>query len=181
MYLKNTSKRAIVINTVIGKVGIKPGEIIDIKYKILPPVSSALVQVQEEEYISFCEKREGTIETVIKMEKPDVPEYKPVVPEENLDDLEKIEEPEEVEIQDPGIMGFVNNLINPETKEKEEDKEKEKALKVVETETKDQITKLEQQIEDLKVVWSTATSPRRKEKIGKEIKELQKQLKKLKK
>ena len=39
MYLKNTSNTmCVTVNTIRGKVGIDPQEIVDIKYKILPPV-----------------------------------------------------------------------------------------------------------------------------------------------
>lgn len=168
MYLKNISGRSVVINTTIGKLGIKPGEVIDLKYKVLPPMSTSLKEVSEEEFISFCKKRDGIVEEVKKVVESEVTEPESVVPEQKVE--------ENIEVQDPSVMDFVNQLINPEP-----DKEQEEALKVVETQPDDQITKLEQQIEDLRVVWSTTNSPRRKEKIGKEIKELQKQLKKIKK
>jgi len=175
MFIKNLSNSvSIVINTTAGKVGIKPGEVVDIAYKILPPVSRSLVEVQEEEYITFLKKAKGYKEPVEKVETKSIQNSGKVV--EKLDDLEKTED--EVvndnplgEIQDKNVMGFVNSLLN---------KDDVKPLQVNETNSMDEVERIEQQINDLKESWKTVT-PRKREKITKEIKELQKQLKKIKK
>lgn len=179
MYLKNTSENvSIVLNTSRGKIGIKPQEVVDIKYKILPPVSKSLKQVTEEDYLSFCEERDGTISAIIETKGKDADKVAEVVKEEKLDDLEKTEdEVIETEIKDPSIMEFVASLIE----RKEENIEGNEALIVTETDSTDETTEIEQQIEDLKTAWSATRSPRKKEKIQKEIKELQKQLSKIKK
>ena len=55
MYLKNSSESVcVIINTIVGKVAIKPGEVINLKEKILPPLSKRIVEVSEEEYRNFC-------------------------------------------------------------------------------------------------------------------------------
>ncbi len=180
MYLKNTSTtKSVVINTARGKVGIKPQEVADIKYKILPPVSKSIQQISEEEYFSFCEKRKGTTEAIIEVKEKDIDKPSIVVEEERLDDLERTEdEVVETDIKNPSIMSFVNSLIEPKPEIK--DKENE-ALVVTDTDSADESAELEQQIADLKNSWTATKSPRKKEKIAKEIKELQKQLKKIKK
>jgi len=175
MFIKNLSKTvSIVINTTAGKVGIKPGEVVSIAYKILPPVSRSLTEVSEEEYITFLKKAKGIEEPTEKIETKPVQNTTKVV--EKLDDLEKTED--EVvnddplgEIQDKSVMGFVNSLLN---------KDDVKPLQVNETNSMDEVERIEQQISDLKESWKTVT-PRKKEKITKEKKELQKQLKKIKK
>ena len=180
MYLKNTSENvSIVLNTSRGKVGIKPQEVVDIKYKILPPVSKSLKQVNEDEYLSFCEKRDGVISAIIQTEKSTVAEDTNLAKEEKLDDLEKTEdEVIESEIKDPSIMEFVASLIERKDEEVVEGNE---ALIVTETDSTNETSEIEQQIEDLKLAWTATRSPRKKEKIQKEIKELQKQLSKIKK
>lgn len=63
MYLKNNSERVVVvINTVVGKIGIQPGEIIDLQCNLLPPVSENIIKVDEEEYLLFCKKSKKTDE-----------------------------------------------------------------------------------------------------------------------
>ena len=179
MYLKNTSERvSIVLNTARGKVGIKPQEVVDIKYKILPPVSVSLKQVSEDEYLTFCEKRDGTVKAILEAKGEDTIQVTEMAKEERLDDLEKTEdEIIEPEIKDPSIMEFVANLID----RKEPQIEGNEALIVTETDSKDEAAEIEQQINDLKTAWTATKSPRKKEKIQKEINELKKQLKKIKK
>lgn len=176
MYLKNTSPSAcIVINTVRGKVGIKPQEVVDIQYKILPPVSRSLIQVNKEEYLSFREKTTGTIEALIEAEDKSLQQPETVVEEEKLDELERVED-EVVEIQDTGVMGFVNSLLE----KKNEVVEETEALIVNETDSANEADEIEQRIEDLKLKWQSAKQVSKKSKYAKEIKELQKQLKKIK-
>lgn len=176
MYLKNTSARAcIVINTTRGKVGIRPGEVVDIRYKVLPPVSKSLVQVQEEEYITFCEARKGVLETIVETKAEPVSEHRQL-DEEKLEDLERIEDEVVDDVQDKGILGFVNSLLE----QKDANVEDSEALLVEETNAETEIARLEQQISDLKQAWAAAKQPNKKAKITKEIKELQKQLKKIK-
>ena len=173
MYLKNTSNTmCVTINTIRGKVGINPHEIADIKYKILPPVSRHLVQVDEAEYRSFCGEDEHVESTVETVQEPTVQQPASVAEtkrEERLEDMERTDEPNG--IKDPSIMSFVNSLLNPKENE---------ALVVKETDSQDELKTIEQQIEDLKTAWKETKSPNKKAKITKEIKELQKQLKKIK-
>lgn len=178
MYLKNTStKVSIVVTTIRGKVGIKPQQIADVKYKILPPVSESLKQVSEDEYLEFVEKTKGIMEMAVQKE-----EQAPIViqDEEKLDDLERKEdEIAATEIQDPSIMGFVNSLLGKQPEVKIETPIP--ALMVNETDSTDEIAELEQQIADLKEKWGSTKAVNKKQKIQKEIQELQKQLKKINK
>ena len=67
MYLKNISQTAAVtINTVVGKVGLNPQEVIKLEEKILPPLPSSLREATEEEYLTFREKRYGVVEASIE-------------------------------------------------------------------------------------------------------------------
>jgi hypothetical protein len=176
MFLKNKSTNTcVVINTTRGKVGIRPGEVVDIRYQILPPVSKSLVQVQEEEYLSFCEAKKGVIDTIIESKAEPIQKARPVV-EEKLEDLERVEDEVVEEIQDTGILGFVNSLLE----QKEANVEDSEALLVEETTAENEIARLEQQIDDLKQAWAVAKQANKKAKLAKEIKELQKQLKKIK-
>lgn len=179
MYLLNTSTtKNVVVNTARGKVGIKAQDVADIRYKILPPVSKSLKQLTEDEYLNFLEERKGTTEAVIEAKGKDIDKPTIVAEEEKLDDLERIEdEVVETDIKNPSIMSFVNSLIEkPQINEKENE-----ALVVTDTDSINETAEIEQQIADLKISWQATKSPRKKEKISKEIKELQKQLKKIKK
>lgn len=170
MYLKNTSNTmCVTINTIRGKVGIDPQEIADIKYKILPPVSRHLVQVEEADYLSFCGKTEETEPKMETVKTEVVQQPASVVEEDKLENMERTDEPNE--IKDPSIMSFVNSLLNPKENE---------ALVVAQTDSTSEVEAIEQQIEDLKTAWKETKSPNKKAKITKEIKELQKQLKKIK-
>lgn len=171
MYLKNTStKTSVVINTARGKVGIRPGEVVDIRYKVLPPISTALKQVEKEEFLNFIEEKEGIAASIIKEQSGQIT---PPQDEESIETMERINDtpPEdEIDIKDEGIMGFVNSLL---------EKKENTALVVTETDSTDETNQLEQQISDLQASWAETRNPRKKEKIAKEIKELQKQLKKI--
>ena len=177
MYLKNTSTTvSVIVNTTRGKVGIKPQGVADIKYKILPPVSRSLVQLTEDEYLLFLEGTKGTTEAIIEAKGEDAEQPVIIPDEDKLEELERSED-EVVEIQDNSIMGFVNSLLEPKQVETAEND----ALVVTETDSSDEIARLEQQIADLKESWASTKTPRKKERIQKEIKELQKQLKKISK
>ena len=183
MYLKNVTKDiSVVINTVVGKIGIKPGEVIDLKYKILPPVSRALKEVTQEEYEIFCNGGKEIIKKDPEIKGEDVPQTGSDDKQEKLDDLEKLNDITDVtdQIKDPGIMGFVNSLINPPTDDEDIEVDA-KPLVVKESNSDDQLVKLNQQLDDLKATWQSSKSPRKKERISKEIKEIQKQIKKLSK
>jgi len=178
MYLKNTSSTAaVVLNTVVGKVGINPGEVIDLKYKILPPVSRSLIQISQEEYMALTSPKD-IIKEVIEMkedeEKLEELEKEPETVVEPPTDKEENEQKEEeaLEIQDQGVMNLVNALFNQKPVD---------PLKVQETDSTDEISNIEQQIKDLRDSWKSTNSPRKKERIQKDIKELQKRLNKLKK
>ena len=169
MYLKNTSNTmCVTVNTIRGKVGIDPQEVVDIRYKILPPVSRHLIQVEEADYLSFCGKTEELETTVETVQTETIPQSGTVVEGEKLDDMERSDD--STEIKDPSIMNFVNSLLNPKENE---------ALVVTATDSKAEIKTIEQQIEDLKTAWKETKAPNKKQKLTKEIKELQKQLKKL--
>lgn len=175
MFLKNTSNScSVVIHTVRGNVGIKPQEIVDIQYKILPPVSASLKEVSAEEYITFLEKREGTMETLVKAEEITAQQTAPLAPQQKLSELARTED--EVLEENNSVMDFVNSLF---TKEDTETLKQAEALVVNETDSTSERQALEQQIEDLKNNWKLTRASREKEKIAKEIKELQKQLKQL--
>jgi hypothetical protein len=146
--------------------------------------------VEEEEYISFCEERDGIVATAAKIQREQDTEIIPVVTEDKLDDLEVINNvPKDElitevqsEIKDKGIHNFINNLMGKEEKEEEkDDKEENTALVVNDTDSTDEISSLEQQIADLTEQWKATTSARKKEKFQKEIKELKKQIKKIQK
>lgn len=169
MYLKNTSNTmCVTVNTIRGKVGIDPQEIVDIKYKILPPVSKHLIQVEEVDYLSFCGKTEKPETTPKTVQTEAVQQSGTVVEEDKLENMERTDD--SLEIKDQSIMGFVNSLLNPKENE---------ALVVTPTDSKEEIKSIEQQIEDLKTAWKETKSPNKKQKLSKEIKELQKQLKKV--
>lgn len=54
MYLKNTSTNTMaMVNTKVGKLCVKPGEVICIKEKIFSPLARSLRKATEEEYLAF--------------------------------------------------------------------------------------------------------------------------------
>lgn len=185
MYLKNTSHTvAVILNTVVGKIGVKPGEVVNIEHKILPPISDKIVKATEEEYISF---RKGPIEMDKQDESTETQDTGDNGQTGTEDDVDSTVESVQTIIEDVSktlgdntALDFVKNLLAPkfEILGVEPDTD---ALEVVETDSKDEIQQLEKQIEDLKVTWKDAPTPKKKDKISKQIKELQKQLEKLSK
>lgn len=189
MYLKNVSEKAVaILNTVVGKVAIKPGEVIKLQYKILPPVPSCLGKVTEEEFLSYIEQKEGALSTIIKQQEDKEAELKEVESNENFEQLEKTNENG---IKDNSVMDFVTSLFKKHDEQKSEDNQSESldkkdeallqkdALEVQITNSASEAEKIEQQIEDLQQSWKSTKSPRKKERIAKELKELEKRLKKV--
>lgn len=201
MYFKNVSETmSITVNTVIGKLGVKPGECIELNEKIYPPLPSTLRKITEEEYHSFRQGKQP-INTQVTAEKTeDVSKDTQLDtgldnPNGTADVVPSIEATIETALQDPGIMDFVKNLLNkgamenPEpgqpVVEKVEEKPKEivkpqQALKVKEVKKADVEKSIEEQINELKATWVETKNARKKEKLAKQIKELQKQSEKLK-
>lgn len=189
MYLKNTSKTtSIVINTLVGKIGIKPQEVIDLQHKLLPPVSSSIKTVTKEDYLLFRQEKQLSEEPATATETTSIHEdtqsntemVKQDEVDETLNDVQNIVSDITKDLADNDIMGFVKDLLakKPNFEEKGE-LPKTDPLIVTETDTEDKITYLKQQIEQLKVSWQEAKAPAKKGKISKQIKELQKQLDKL--
>ena len=205
MYLKNTSNTVLVIiNTARGRVSIKPQEIVDIKYKILPPISRSIVQVTEKDYLAFFEQKKSEISAVTNIKEEDLVKDRVNISskgedgkEESLDDLDRIDD----EIEQPLSKveaDVVSDLIEvTETKvavavdeeevndgkvvevKEEEEKNENEALVVTETNSDDEIAVLNKQIEELRKAWAATSAVRKKEQLSKKIKELQKQLKKI--
>lgn len=191
MYLKNTSATAsVVLNTIVGKIGLKPGEIIDLQHKLLPPISKTVIQVDKEEYLSF---RQGT-EKVEKSSEQEIPNNaqsagsvgEQVELEETEDVIENVQtivEGMSKDVQNQDILDFVKGLL---TKPKEEfekagEEPKEDPFTVKETKTEQEIKNLEIELEKLRDLWQQTKAPSKKGKIAKQIKELQKQIDKLNK
>lgn len=196
MYLKNTSKTVtVVINTVVGKIGLKPGEVINLEHKLLPPVSAHIKKTTEEEYNNFRNpKVEGEEQTQTNIQ-----------PNENtnkqLDEIKNENENKDVAqtitdgIEDDTAADFIKKLFTFNTLQKEEEETEEQKpdfeskgetpktdpLIVKKTDSTPEIEELETQLKDLKEAWKEAKQVRKKDKIHKQIKEVQKQLDKLKK
>ena len=201
MYFRNVSQTmSITINTVVGKLGVKPGECIELNEKIYPPLPSTLMKISEEEYFSF---REGTKQHQKQVEKVQTENVQPdghvdtKLDETHVDDSENptMEQTIEEALKDPGIMDFVKSLLNKGVMEPPKDGEKvieeitehpkeeikpQKALKVKEVKKADVELSIEEQITELKETWVQTKNARKKEKLAKQIKELQKQSEKLK-
>lgn len=223
MYLKNISTNtSAVVNTKVGKICVKPGEVICLKEKVFSPLPRSLRQVSEEEYLNFrnpdttvektLEERANELldgdnesdkimeETIkdadLKIKAIDA--IKTELPEDNItaEDLDNAIQKVSQDIKDEGTLDFIKSLLNlnmfgdkeviieeekpKEKDEQEEEKPKEKeALKVQKTTNETEKELLEQQIDDLKKSWEKAKQPRKKERIYKEIQELQKQIDKL--
>ena len=188
MFLKNISQTAAVtINTVVGKVGLNPQEVIKLEEKILPPLPSSLREATEEEYLTFREKRYGVIETSI--------ESKTEITEQHVETVREIPQPTEEQInasletkKDEEIIetvksteipkeskGLISKLFN--NKLFSVNGETEIVTPVIEPVPEN--TQLEKQLETLKETWKQTKQAKRKEKITKQIKELQKQIDKL--
>lgn len=196
MFLKNTSDRVVVvINTIVGKIGVKPQEIININHKVLPPISSYIKQVTEDEYLLF---RQGTTkveeqdkEQVEQNEGTDGSEstvldenVNTIIPNANIEDVQNIAEEVSKGLADNDVMDFVKNLLGNKDNDKFEEKgtnPDSNPLGVQITDSSDEIKELEKQIEELQQTWKEAKTPRKRDKTSKQIKEVQKQLDKLKK
>ena len=197
MYLKNVAKTGcVIINTVVGKIGISAGEVIDLKHRLLPPVSPNIKQATEEEYRKFCNPEETledtnvniqeaqTIITAINQINDDVNNGKELTAENITDG-----------IKDDGAADFLKKLFVFNTLDKQEEKEEEKEpdfssvgtntnakpLTVQKTDSSSELNELETQLEELRQAWKDAKQVRKKDKIHKQIKEVQKQIDKLKK
>ena len=205
MYLKNTSESVcVIINTIVGKVAVKPGEIINLKEKILPPLSKRIVEVTEEEYKTFC-KGEQTIEeptTEVDNIQPTEPTQEtPVVEQQATMDVAKQQETlnEFAKMGNQDIVDWVNqlfknNMLATATTDPEEivtdtvdnvvvheepiNPPVEEALVTEETTTNKEKEELEKTIHALEETWKAAKTAKKKEKLGKQIKELKKQLEK---
>lgn len=189
MYLKNTSNTvSVTINTVVGKIGIKPGEIADIKHKVLPPLSVHIKQVTEGDYNTFrfgTKEVEEPVETV-ELENKDIPGETDTP---NDVKTEEIEEETQV-LQEDYASDIIAKLLNqqkvedvkPEINfEQKADDPKTDPLLVQKTDSTTELQQLTNQIDELKKAWQDVRTPRKKEKIAKQIKELQKQVDKLNK
>lgn len=191
MYLKNTSATAsVVLNTIVGKIGLKPGEIINLQHKLLPPISKSVIQVDKEEYLFF---RQGT-EKVEKPAEQEIPnntqsagsvgeQVELEETEEVIENVQTIVEGMSKDVQNQDILDFVKGLL---TKPKEEfekagEEPKEDPFAVKETKTEQEIKNLEIELEKLRDLWQQTKAPSKKGKIAKQIKELQKQIDKLNK
>lgn len=194
MYLKNVAKTGcVIINTVVGKIGISAGEVIDLKHKLLPPVSPNIKQTTEEEYRKFRFPEETMEDTNNALQ-----EAEKLINNENQ---EKIEENKELinenitdGIKDDTAADFIKKLFVFNTLEKQEEEiEKEpdfnskgedtneKPLTVKKTDSSSELEEMEKQLEELKQAWKDAKQVRKKDKINKQIKEVKKQIDKLKK
>lgn len=130
MYLKNKSNTVVVvINTVVGKIGIQPGEIIDLQCNLLPPVSENIIKVTQEEYLLFCKSKQPMVEKTIQ-EINEIPLQQNISThssnEESIENpveaqpINDVEEDVPVEIidevtqniQDPNTSDFIKNLLN---------------------------------------------------------------------
>ena len=69
MYLKNTSKTVtVMLNTVVGRICMKPGEVINLEHKLLPPVSANIKKTTEEEFRKFCNPEEALEDTNVDIQ-----------------------------------------------------------------------------------------------------------------
>ena len=191
MYLKNTSDSCIVIiNTLVGKVPIKPGEIINVKHKILPIVSKNVIQVKEEDYLSFCQGKQQDKEQAVDDSRSLDNEVKTEAPKMELD------ENTEDTIKDKTVDNFLDKILNFGIKEENEEETlketidfeskgetvKSEALNAdVEIDSKNELDVLKEEIDKLKEEWKNTTNAHDKDKLSKQIKETQKQYKRLEK
>lgn len=220
MYLKNASTNTMVtIRTRMGKLSLKPGEVIDLKEKLYSPVSPNLKEATEEEYKSFLAGGKQPEEQIKEMDNEvsgatDEEIEQTITDSQNKieainavkEELQSVEEitPETIsntinklakDIKDTGTLDFITKLFQAnmmadkdvvidqqeETIEEksEESIEEKDALKVQTTTENTQRKLIEEQIAGLKETWTKAKLPKKKEKIAKQIKELQKQLDKI--
>lgn len=195
MYLQNTSDTVVVmINTVVGRFGLRPKEVINLEQKLLPPVSEHIVKITEEEYNNFRKGTEKVEEQTQEIESTDenadtAMDNEAVVDETTQEVLEDITK----SLQDSNTANFIQQLlnINPPTSPKEKPVEPAfeeqgedtttDALKVNSTDSSGELQTMEKQLEELKKAWAGTKVVKKKDKISKQIKELQKQIDKLKK
>ena len=181
MYLKNTSQTAaVILNTVVGKIGIKPNEIINIEHKILPPIPDKIVKVTQEEYLSFRKMPAQPLEQMQDNEEQDVNDDGQADTEAIVDSVQDIIEDMSKTLADNSALDFVKSLLTPNFQPLSEEPDVD-PLQITQTDGLDEAAQLEKQIEDLKQTWKNAPTPKKKDKIYKQIKELQKQLQKVKK
>ena len=197
MYLKNTSQSInVVLNTVVGKIAILPQEIIDLEYKLLPPISKHIKQVSKEDYLLFRKEGKQLENEDTQTNTEIVNEDESFVDEQNteiaeiedtnivMEEVQNIVEDISKDISDQDIMSFVKNLLLNKEQVNFEEKgtePKQDVLQIKETDSEDEKKLLEQQIEQLKETWKSTKAPAKKGKISKQIKELEKQLEKLEK
>ena len=205
MYLKNSSESVcVIINTIVGKVAIKPGEVINLKEKILPPLSKRIVGVSEEEYRNFCTGQstpKEPVEEVVTAPNTDPTQENPTMESEATMDVKAQQETinEFAKMGNQDIVDFVNQLfkknmlatsntdpqgIVEDTKDNViYDEAKiippvEESLVVEQTTINKEKQDLEKTIHALEETWKAAKTAKKKEKLGKQIKELKKQLEK---
>ena len=205
MYLKNSSESVcVIINTIVGKVAIKPGEVINLKEKILPPLSKRIVEVSEEEYRNFCTGQstpKEPVEEVVTVPNTDLTQENSTMESEATMDVKAQQETinEFAKMGNQDIVDFVNQLfkknmlatsntdpqgIVEDTKDNViYDEAKiippvEESLVVEQTTINKEKQDLEKTIHALEETWKAAKTAKKKEKLGKQIKELKKQLEK---
>lgn len=205
MYLKNSSESVcVIINTIVGKVAIKPGEVINLKEKILPPLSKRIVEVSEEEYRNFCTGQptpKEPVEEVVPAPNTDLTQENSTMESEATMDVKAQQETinEFAKMGNQDIVDFVNQLfkknmlatsntdpqgIVEDTKDNViYDEAKiippvEESLVVEQTTINKEKQDLEKTIHALEETWKAAKTAKKKEKLGKQIKELKKQLEK---
>lgn len=204
MYLKNTSDRVVVvINTVVGKVCIKPGEVINLKHKLLPPLSAHIKKATEEDYNNFRNPKQEVEKPVEKPEEPvvaDAGQDDTKLDEASTEEIKDVDDSKDEiditdEIKDENAADFIKKLFlfnamqaeNPEPEKTEPEFESKgeepetDALEIKKTDSNPELEELESQLEELKAAWVEAKPVRKKDKIHKQIKELQKQIDKIKK
>jgi len=178
MYLKNTSDRKIImVSTVVGKIGLKPGEAVEVNHKLLPPINRNIKEITKEDYLLF---RQGTEEIKKPVEEVATQDVEQFGQDTQIKDIETIAQEATKDLADNNVMEFISNLLATKFEENGEETDA-KPLEVQETDSKNEVEALETQIEQLKDTWVKEKAIRKKDKISKQIKELQKQLDKLKK
>ncbi len=227
MYYKNESDtKAVVINTVIGKLGVRPQQIIKVTHKIIPPIPSSLLKATEEEYLFFCKTAAQTKESSSTMETTAGGEACSVDTTVDTQNLEvatlnslPIEEQEFViteilettdnnensldvtkDLNDDDVTSFVKTLLSfkggPESVALEQELTTQlndientaqenknlqaDTLKVVATTKEQEYANITEKLNLLRQDWLNTKTVRKKEKIQKQIKELEKQQNKLK-
>ena len=230
MYFKNSSEACtVVMLTEVGKITVKPGEVVDIKHKIYAPISKHIVRATEEEFLTFQEAKQGLVQTIIDQETTigtnviqddskvgtegtetetvKTEETAKVIPDkcadcyadgktpdsqqcENCDKPETEETKKDAETEEASkesgndFLNGIKSLLTKgllETPTEEETKVEEQSLIVTETTNNKEIEDLEGQLDLLKQSWVEATKVKTKDKISKQIKEVQKQIDKIKK